>query len=92
MKTKNPILPTVKDLRALIIAVKPNIDGPEGMQFTVSSNGESREKWGWQTYDNSFVGGAYSYRNWAVVTLHKRSNSTQLAREIRAQLADLMAY
>ena len=46
MKTKNPILPTVKDLRALIIAVKPNIDGPEGMQFTVSSNGESREKWG----------------------------------------------
>ena len=85
------VLPTVKDLRALVIAVKPNIDGPDGLDLTVSTNGESRERWGWQTGDNSFTGGAYSYRNWAVVTVYKRSDSTALAREIRDQLADLLS-
>jgi hypothetical protein len=86
------VLPTVKDLRDLIISVKPNIDGPEGLDLTVSTNGESRERWGWQTGDNSFTGGAYSYRNWAVVTIFKRSDATAIAHDIRRQLSESVEF
>ncbi len=99
--TKNNIkYPLIKDLRALFVALKCDIgddyrasefddesDTP-AMSVTIGANEEG--EWSYQTGDNSYTGGAYGYPHWAVVTLERRSNSTELAREAVSQLADLM--
>ena len=48
--------------------------------------------WSYQTGDNSFTGGAYGHPDWAVVSLYRRSNCTELARDVINQLAELSAY
>lgn len=91
-------LPTIKELSALVRELKPTIgdeyrapgcedDTAPSMQLTVGWQ-ESGE-WSYQTGDNSFTGGAYSYPHWAVVTIDRRSDSRAIAREIRDQLAEL---
>ena len=97
MKAK---LPTIKELRNLLIALKPQIaddyratdDSEEtlpGMCVTIGAN--KAGNWNYQTGDNSFTGGAYSFPYWAVVYLYRRSDSRELARDARDQLAELMA-
>lgn len=44
--------------------------------------------WSYQTGDNSFSGGAYGHANWAVISLYRRSNSTELAKDIADQIAE----
>jgi hypothetical protein len=44
--------------------------------------------WSYQSGDNSFHGGAYGYRHWGVVELHRRSNCKELAREAYEQIAE----
>lgn len=91
-------LPKIKVIRALLIALKPNIgdeyratedDDVPGMCVTIgaSDNGS----WSYQTGDNSYTGGAYGHPYWAVIYLYRRSNSTELARDAVDQIADLMS-
>lgn len=96
-------LPLIKDLRSLLIELKSQIgddyrgssyespgsgeDGPPSMDVTIGWTPEDGD-WSYQTGDNSYTGGAYGYPYWAVIELDRRSNSTELAREIQSQLAD----
>lgn len=94
-------LPTLAELTPLIVALKKTIgddyrasddpsDDTPAMELTVGAN-EAGE-WSYQTGDNSYTGGAYGFPHWAVVTLTRRCNSREVAREIQSQLADLMTY
>ena len=56
------------------------------MQVTVGANSEG---WGYQTGDNSFTGGAYSFSDWAVVYLDRESNPETIADEIISELESL---
>jgi hypothetical protein len=60
---------------------------PEGMQLTIGTNGDS---WGWQTGDNSFTGGAYSYPHWGVVYIFEDTTADDLAKEALDQIDDLL--
>jgi len=101
MKAKYP---TIKAVRALLIALKPQIDDDyrafahdaedkenslPSMLVTIACDGKGG--WSYQTGDNSFTGGAYSYPYWALVSLERRSNSTELARQAVSDLADEIA-
>lgn len=96
-------LPTIKSLSSLIKALKPTIrddyrayagetglddENIPSMLLTVGWDAESGE-WSWQTGDNSYSGSAYFYPHWGIVAVYRRSNSIDLARYIRSQLADL---
>lgn len=66
----------------------PDDDQP-GIQLTIGA--DSGGGWGWQTGDNSFSGGAYHYPHWAVGYIYRDSNCREVAREMRAELDDLIA-
>ena len=92
-------LPTIKELRTLFIALKQDIrddyrcsgseEGPPSKDVTIGWS-DATGDWDYQTGDNSYTGGAYGYPQWAVVYLDRRSNSTELAREVRSQLDELV--
>jgi hypothetical protein len=92
------MLPTIAELKPLLIRLKGQIrdeyrasddadDNSPAMSVTIGWN-EKTGDWSYQTGDNSYTGGAYSYPIWAVVTLDRRSNSTNIAKDIISQLAD----
>lgn len=89
--------PTIKELSALFVALKPQIcddyrafeceDGGDtlpSMQVTVGWSEDG--SWDYQTGDNSFSGAAYHHRHWAVIALYRRSNTRELARDCVEQL------
>lgn len=91
-------LPKINELKSLFVHLKTTIgdeyhsDGdepgsPPSMDVTIGWTPEDGG-WNFQTGDNSFTGGAYGHHYWAVVYLTRRSNSTELAREVRSQLLD----
>jgi hypothetical protein len=91
-------LPLIKDLAELIKQLKPTIedycrssefDSEDDLPSVLLTVGWSAElgDWDWQTGDNSYTGGAYLYPTWAVVAVYRRSNSLELARDIRNQLS-----
>lgn len=93
-------LPKINELRRLFIAMKKDIgddyrctladdQGPPSIDVTIGWEPEDGS-WNYQTGDNSFTGGAYGYPHWAVVYLGRRSNSTELARDVREQLMELV--
>lgn len=91
-------LPTLALLTKLIKSVKEDIgdeyraseeDTLPSMQLTVAAD---EKGWDWQTGDNSYSGGAYFHRHWGVVTVYRRSNSRELARDLLEQIKDLAAY
>jgi hypothetical protein len=93
-------LPTIKELSALIKAVKQSIDNDcrasddnedtlPGIQLTCGINYQG--EWSYQTGDNSYTGSAYGYPYWAVISVYRRSNSRDLAREILDQWLELIA-
>lgn len=93
-------LPLVKDLRRLFIELKKQIgddyrctlddgQGPPSMDVTIGWTPETGS-YAFQTGDNSYTGGAYGHPYWAVVYLDRRSNSTEMAREVRRQLDELV--
>ena len=93
-------LPTIKELRSLFIVLKSDIlddygnpedeEGtPPNMDVTIGWEPETGA-WAYQTGDNSYSGLAYLYPHWGVVNLNRRSNSTELAREVRRQLDELV--
>jgi len=98
-----PVLPTIKDLSALIVELKKQIgdeyrayddcdedDVTPSMLLTIGADGKGRDSWGWQTGDNSYTGGAYGYANWAVTALDRRCNSKEVARGLIEQLENLI--
>lgn len=91
-------LPTLATLTMLITGVKKHIgddyrasdeDSLPSMQLTVAAD---ERGWDYQTGDNSYSGGAYFHRHWGVVTVYRRSNSRELARDLIEQIKDLAAY
>lgn len=96
-------LPKINELRKLFISLKRTIgddyrctldsspgaeEGPPSMDVTIGWEPDDGS-WNYQTGDNSYTGGAYGYPHWAVVYLDRRSNSTELARDVREQLLAL---
>lgn len=91
-------LPTITELSALFRALKPTIaddyrasddpdDNTPGICVTVGWSPETG-RWSYQTGDNSYTGGAYGHPVWAVVSLYRRTNTRDLARDVRNELAD----
>lgn len=91
-----------RELRRLFIALKSEIgddyravgceDSPTpSMTVTIGGTVEGGVITGWnyQTGDNSYSGGAYGLPHWAVLTLHRRSNSAGLAREAVEEILNL---
>src|SRR6266404_4752140 len=85
-------------MHALVTALIPTInddyrafddksDEPS-MSLTV---GADRKGWNYQTGDNQFTGGAYSYATWAVVILDRDSDPHDIAEDIIDQLDELSA-
>lgn len=90
--------PTIKELRAVLIACKKEIrdeyrapgceaESTPSMQVTLAGDGET---WGLQTGDNSYTGVAYSYPRWAVGELTRTTNCTDMAKEMIAELRDMI--
>ena len=86
------------DLYKLCRAVKSDIsddyrafedDNIPGIQLTVGCD-DTMSDWSYQTGDNSYTGGAYSYPHWAVVGVYRNSNCRELAADILDQLQDLI--
>ena len=92
-------LPTITELYPLIRAVKQDIsdeyrayedDEMPGIQLTIGWN-ESGD-WSFQTGDNSYSGGAYSYPHWAVIGVYRFTNCRDAAKDAIEQLAELASY
>lgn len=100
MTTTRYKLPTVTELASLIVSLKKTIgdeyrayedDDSTTPSMLVTIGANEKGEWNYQTGDNSYSGGAYGFPHWAVVAIDRRSNSREVARDIRDQLADLMA-
>ncbi len=99
MKTASYKLPTIAELASLIVALKKDIgddyradefDDSDTPSMSVTVGANAAGQWNYQTGDNSFTGGAYGFSAWAVVTIDRRSNSREIAADIRDQLAELL--
>lgn len=88
-------------VRALLIELKGTIgddyrasddpdDSTPGMQVTIgaSVSEDGSLSWSYQTGDNSFTGGAYGHPFWGVISLYRRSNCTDLAKEAIDQIGE----
>ena len=88
--------PTIKEVSALIRAIKPDIgdeyvqegDTLPSIHITIGHNPDDGS-WSYQTGDNSYTGGAYGYPNWAVGDIYRRTNSRELARDLIEQLDEM---
>ena len=87
--------PTIKDVSALIRAVKSEIsneyrafDGDDlpGIQLTIACNDDCSD-WTYQTGDNSYC---YSFPHWAVAGIYRNTNSREIARDLISDLHDLL--
>ena len=68
----------------------PEDEDPESvLEFTLGYTPED-ETWGYQTGDNSFVGGAYSHPFWGVTWLTSETNSEETAKELINEIDDQM--
>lgn len=98
----NTVKISKQDVYRLCRAVKQDIcdeyhafedDDYPGIQLTVAcgDDGGKNGNWSYQTGDNSYTGGAYSYPHWAVVGIYRTSNCKQIADDILNQLSDLIS-
>lgn len=62
----------------------PSDDTP-GMQVTIGADADG---WSYQTGDNSFTGGAYSYATWAVTSIYRDTDPRVWADDVVSQLYD----
>lgn len=101
-KKRKAKYPTKKEMYELIRDLKPTIRDDyrctdqdmddETPMMTVTIGLDPKDgSWGYQTGDNSYSGAAYLYPDaWAVVDIHRRSNSNEVAQEILDQWGDLL--
>ena len=85
------LLPTIKDLSALLHSLKSDIgddsDDGDTPGLLVTIGWESGRGWGYQTRDNSFTtGGAYGFPRWALIYLDRRTNTRTAARDAIEEL------
>ncbi len=90
-----------KEIRNLLISLKPTICDDDrtheeatlpGIAITVGAKPTPDGiVWAFQTGDNSYTGGAYGFPHWGVCDLHRRDNTTDLARDIVEQFLELWA-
>ena len=64
-------------------------DTVPGMMVTIGAEpSEDGISWSYQTGDNSYTGGAYGFKHWAVIYLYRRSNSKSLATDAVQELVE----
>ena len=65
-------------------------DNTPGMCVTVGATpqDDGSLSWHYQTGDNSYSGGAYGHHHWGVISLYRKSNCVELARECVEQIAE----
>lgn len=66
-------------------------DTMSGMTVTIGFTPSTDDKgfsWHYQTGDNSYSGGAYGHSHWAVISLYRRSNSRELAKQAADEIAE----
>lgn len=90
-----------KDLIGYIDAIKQDIepgmvdpldsdyDAIPYISLTVGTD-DKMTQWGYQTGDNSFTGGAYSFPHWAVTEITEEQGSGDIADEVIKQLTELL--
>ena len=69
-------------------------DNVPGMLVTIGFTPSTPDKsasWNYQTGDNSYSGGAYGHRHWAVIYLYRRSKSRELAKQAANEIAESVA-
>ncbi len=87
-----------RDLAALVRELRSQIGNEyraseEGTRPSMSLTvGADRKSWAYQTGDNSYTGGAYSFAHWGVTAIYRDSNSYHVADELLEQLYDLGAF
>jgi hypothetical protein len=88
--------PTIKELAELIKSVKSQIgygdqandeDTLPGIRLTCAIN--ETGSWSYQTGCNSYTGGAYQHPHWAVVSIYRRTNARETAKEILSEWRNL---
>jgi len=90
-----------KEIRSLLISLKSTIHNDDrahegatlpSVAVTVGAKiTPDGIDWAFQTGDNSYSGLAYFYSDWGICDLHRRDNTTDLARDIVEQFLDLWA-
>ena len=102
MKTSEKTIRSVtKEWEQLLKELKHNIgdeyranegESNPGMQVTFGAriNEDESISWSYQTGDNSYSGGAYFFPHWAVVSLYRRSNCKELAKEAMEEFLGLV--
>jgi len=89
-------LPTIAELSALVRQLKPTIrddyrasdleeDSAPSMDLTIGWSVDG--SWDYQTGGNDYMGSAYFHPYWAVTSIHRRSDSRAVARDLIEQLA-----
>lgn len=87
--------PNIKELYSLVRDYKKAIDDDcrayedsekPGILLTVGADGKG--KWGFQSGDTSFSGGAYGFPFWGQVEINRGSNCRQLARDLFNEILD----
>jgi len=90
-----------KEIRSLLISLKSTIHDdyrahPEATLPSIAVTVGAKITpdgivWGFQTGDNSYTGGAYSFHDWGICDLYRRDNSATLASDIVEQFLELWA-
>ena len=90
-----------KEIRSLLISLKSTIhnddrayEGATLPSVAVTIGAKITPDgivWTFQTGDNSYTGGVYGFPHWGVCDLHRRDNTTNLARDIVEQFLNLWA-
>lgn len=90
-------LPSTRELQRCLTRLKAEIqndylqedDDEPSMQITLASD---ERGYALQTGDNSYSGPAYSFRHWAVGSLYRQTDCTDLARDLINECKDLAAW
>ncbi len=65
-------------------------DTVPSMQVTIGATPkeDGSLSWNYQTGNNSYSGGAYGHPHWGVISLYRRSNCAELAKDCVDQIAE----
>lgn len=87
--------PPIEEIRRLLVALKKQIGDEyradeeiEVPSMLVTVGCDDNGRWGYQTGDNSFTGGAYGFPHWGIWTLTRTDNCRDAAVNIISQLQE----
>ena len=99
--SRSHLLTFRRDVEALLKALKPTIEDDfrsheeatlPSIAITIGAElTPDGIAWNYQTGDNSYTGGAYGFRDWGIVDLHRRDSCKRLAGDIVEQFLGLWA-